>query len=288
MSFSKSFYDVCVSADHMLKETCQTLIDLGFQTIAVNQHLEEPASESKKKKKKGEAEEASDLVPPPICLAALTEVLKGKVKLINRLTFSFSDHLHVHKMTQCKNLRKYHLLAAIPTTQTALQIACSSLDVDIISFDPGRKWHFRLKRKQYNMAVERGLFFELMYSPAILDATARRNLIQTAHMYHSCGKSKNIIISSGGSHPFHIRGPYDIINLGLIFGLSEEQAKNAITGACRTLLLHGEGRRFGKAVAFIAQDGASENDHIVKTATSLGDESDHDGEFQSAHKKFRH
>lgn len=54
---------------------------------------------------------------------------------------------------------------------------------------------------------------EICYGPAILDSTKRKNTISTAHLYHAFGKSKNIIISSGAEDYYHIRGPYDIINL---------------------------------------------------------------------------
>nr|CAD7575892.1 unnamed protein product [Timema californicum] len=42
----------------------------------------------------------------------------------------------------------------------------------------------------YNMAADRGIYFELMYAPSIRDATARKNTISMAHMYHAYGKSK--------------------------------------------------------------------------------------------------
>lgn len=39
-----------------------------------------------------------------------------------------------------------------------------------------------------------------------------------------------------------------MFNRGLIFGLSEEQSKSAISHVCRTILLKAEGRRYGKTV----------------------------------------
>lgn len=54
---------------------------------------------------------------------------------------------------------------------------------------------------------------EICYSPAITDSTKRKNTISTSHLYHSFGKSKNIIVSSGATDYFQIRSPYDVINL---------------------------------------------------------------------------
>lgn len=64
------------------------------------------------------------------------------------------------------------------------------MDVDLISFDPDDIGLVKCNRKMYNLAVERGLSFEIMYTPAIRDSTARKNIIQLAHFYHAFGKSK--------------------------------------------------------------------------------------------------
>lgn len=45
-------------------------------------------------------------------------------------------------------------------------------------------------RKLYNLAAERGMWFELPYGLGVLDSNARRNLIQAGHLYHAIGKSK--------------------------------------------------------------------------------------------------
>lgn len=64
------------------------------------------------------------------------------------------------------------------------------MDVDLISFEPDDIGLVKCNRKMYNLAVERGLSFEIMYTPAIRDSTARKNIIQLAHFYHAFGKSK--------------------------------------------------------------------------------------------------
>jgi RNase P/RNase MRP subunit p30 len=64
------------------------------------------------------------------------------------------------------------------------------MDVDLISFDPDDMGLVKCSRKMYNLAVERGLSFEIMYTPAVRDSTVRKNIIQLAHFYHAFGKSK--------------------------------------------------------------------------------------------------
>uniref|UniRef100_A0A8C9DLX4 Ribonuclease P/MRP subunit p30 n=1 Tax=Prolemur simus TaxID=1328070 RepID=A0A8C9DLX4_PROSS len=82
-------------------------------------------------------------------------------------------------------------------------------------------------------AIDRGLGFELVYSPAIKDSTMRRYTISNALNLMQVCKGKSL----------EIRGPYDVANLGLLFGLSESDAKAAVSTNCRAALLHGETRK---------------------------------------------
>ena len=73
------------------------------------------------------------------------------------------------------------------------------MDIDIISFDPENAGVGKCTRKMYCLAVSRGISFEIVYSPAIRDSTARKNIIQMSHIYHAIGKSK---VSSFSVHSF--------------------------------------------------------------------------------------
>lgn len=97
--------------------------------------------------------------------------------------------------------------------QLLFQFTCSNLEADILSFDPENKMSLKLSRKLYFQLVDKGYHFELLYSPAIQDASKRQNLIHLSHLYHSFGKSKNVIMSSGAKYHYLIRSPYDIISL---------------------------------------------------------------------------
>lgn len=104
-------------------------------------------------------------------------------------------------------------MAAIPLTASAFQYACCTMDVDIISYRSEISPNYKINRKLYKQAVERGIYFEFTYSSALKNSTDRKNLISRAHLYRSIGKSVNIIISSGAQNEFQVRGPYDVINL---------------------------------------------------------------------------
>uniref|UniRef100_UPI003AACCD73 ribonuclease P protein subunit p30-like n=1 Tax=Centroberyx gerrardi TaxID=166262 RepID=UPI003AACCD73 len=129
-------------------------------------------------------------------------------------------------------------------------------DVDIICITVTEKLPFFFKRAPVNGAVERGLVFEVCYVPAIRDSTMRRYSIANAvSLLESC-KGKNVILSSGAEQPLELRGPYDIANLGLLFGLSEQDAKEAVSSTCRSALLHAETRKTASGIVYTTKPSA--------------------------------
>lgn len=149
-------------------------------------------------------------------------------------------------------------------TEASLQHCCQTFNGDIITFNTDEKF-MKCSRKFYKLAIQRNMFFEIQYAPAIVDRSKRRCIIRKAHGYYSMGKSENIIISSGATNAFHLRGPYDVANLGLIFGLSEEQSKNSLRNNCRSVLLRASGRKNGCAI-------------VISSGKAAGEESDDDSE----------
>ena len=83
-----------------------------------------------------------------------------------------------------------------------------------MTFDADAGIRLLVNRKAFQVAVKRGIFFEIKYAPAIADSSNRKDMIKIAHnfgMYR--GKSKSIIFSSGAKSVFELRGPYDVSNL---------------------------------------------------------------------------
>lgn len=66
---------------------------------------------------------------------------------------------------------------------------------------------------------------QISYAPALREETARRNFFANALALTRATRGKGIIISSGARSAFELRGPYDIINMATLFGLSEQDAK---------------------------------------------------------------
>lgn len=108
------------------------------------------------------------------------------------------------------------MVAGSPKSQAAFHHCCSTFAGDIITRiidDDAASQRINVAHKYYQLALRRGLVFELKYAPAIVDSSVRRETLAIAHTYASQRKAKNVIISSGALTKFQIRGPYDIANL---------------------------------------------------------------------------
>ena len=102
---------------------------------------------------------------------------------------------------------------------------------------------FYLKLPQIGQAIERGVHFEISYSPAIRDTTQRKYVISNALDIVRASKGRNLIFSSAAESAMDLRGPYDVSNLGRLFGLKEEQCKAAVSKNIRAVSYHAEGRK---------------------------------------------
>ena len=69
---------------------------------------------------------------------------------------------------------------------------------------------------------------QISYAPALREETARRNFFANALALTRATRGKGIIISSGARSAFELRGPYDVINMATLFGLSEQDAEVVI------------------------------------------------------------
>ncbi|XP_009318778.1 PREDICTED: ribonuclease P protein subunit p30 [Pygoscelis adeliae] len=174
-----------------------------------------------------------------------------RIKVLTRLTLVVSDPSHCNLLRSTSaNIRLYDIIAVFPKTEKLFHIACTTLDVDLVCINVTEKLPFYFRRPPVNMAIDRGIYFELLYTPAIKDSTMRRYTISNAISLMQICKGKNIVISSAAERPLELRGPYDVANLGLLFGLSESEAKAAVSTNCRATVLHGETRKSACGVVY--------------------------------------
>ncbi|XP_031486711.1 protein GAMETOPHYTE DEFECTIVE 1 isoform X2 [Nymphaea colorata] len=133
-------------------------------------------------------------------------------------------------------LQTYDLVAVRPTNQATFEHACQKAHVDLIAIDFSEKLQFRLKSQMVKAAIQRGLYFELIYSPLLSDTIAKSELINGAKLLVGWTGGKNIILSSSASTVNELRGPYDVANLSTLLGLSMQHAKAAMSRNCRSLM----------------------------------------------------
>lgn len=72
---------------------------MGYRTVALNQTVNESAMDNGKKKKE-ETKLISSVVPDPIDVSKLNEKWKGKLHILNRITFFCSNSTKAHTLVQ--------------------------------------------------------------------------------------------------------------------------------------------------------------------------------------------
>ncbi|XP_028585566.2 ribonuclease P protein subunit p30 [Podarcis muralis] len=226
-----------------LQKLVEAAAHLGYSTVAINYVVD---YDEKKK----------EIVKPlsPKELFTALPLVQGKskpIKILSRLTLVVSDPSHCNILRSTStNIKFYDIFAVFPKSGKLFHVACTTLDVDIVCINVTEKLPFYIKRPSVNVAIDRGIYFELIYVPAIKDSTMRRYTVSNALSLMQICRGKNIILSSAAEKPLQLRGPYDVANLGWLFGLSESNAKAAVSTNGRAVLLHGEARKTASGVVY--------------------------------------
>ena len=74
-------------------------------------------------------------------------------------------------------------------------------------------------------------------------ATARRNLIANATEIIRATRGKGIVISSEAKRALACRGPWDVINLAAVWGLGQENGREAVGREARAVVVQAEMKR---------------------------------------------
>ena len=117
----------------------------------------------------------------------------------------------------------------------------------MISLDLTSRIAYPLKFRTLGVAIERGIKFEICYAPGLLatDSSARRNLISNATQLIRATRGRGLIVSSEAARAVGCRGPWDVINLTTVWGLSQEKGKEALTKLARHAVVSAQLRRTG-------------------------------------------
>lgn len=206
-------------------------------------------------------------VPPQVPVSSLN-LPKTVSTVLTRLTVTIADAAQNHRLASLQP--HYSLLALRPTTQKALQLCCGSLECDLISLDLSQRLPFILKFSTVASALQRGVRFEICYSPGTQgggNGDARRNLISGAAALIRATRGRGIILSSEARDALSVRGPYDVINLAQVWGLGQERGKEALCEeAEKVVTLAGLKRTSFRGVVNVVQGGGERSGKEAVTA----------------------
>lgn len=139
---------------------------------------------------------------------------------------------------------QYDILALRPVDEKTLQLACGSLDCDIISLDLTQRFPFHFKFKTLSEAIKLGKKIEICYGQGLLgDSQGRRNLISNVTQLIRATRSRGLLISSEAKAAVACRGPWDAINLAAVWGLGQEKGYEAMTKEARNAMVGAQLKR---------------------------------------------
>ena len=128
--------------------------------------------------------------------------------------------------------------------EKTLQLACGSLDCDIISLDLSQRFQFHFKFKTLSEAIKLGKKIEICYGQGLLgDSQGRRNLISNVTQLIRATRARGLIISSEAKAAVACRGPWDAINLAAVWGLGQEKGYEAMTKEARNAVVGAQLKR---------------------------------------------
>ena len=166
------------------------------------------------------------------------------LEVFRRCTLSLSDPSQNHRLSTLAST--YDILALRPLTEAALQQACQSLDCDLVSFDFSQRLPFFLRPKTVSAALQRGVRFEICYGASFQNndgGLSRQNLIGNATQLIRATRGRGIVISSEARRVIACRGPADVINLAVLWGLAQDRAFEALSRAPRDVMSQAQMRR---------------------------------------------
>lgn len=224
-----------------LKNTVATLYSLGYTHVAINFTIDESV--------KIPVQSSEDI--NPIGISGLRKDLAKfeGLKLFTRLTIIVNDPGQCQGITRLQNA--FDIISIMPMNERALILCTTNLDIDLITLPMGSRMSFFLKHKTVGSAIEKGIKFEICYSPMIAGPAAysdtlqlspqgqlsRKNFFNNSLQLIRASRSRGLIVSSGAQQPLHVRNSNDIINLLKTLDLDSARSKATVTSNPEKVLI---------------------------------------------------
>lgn len=173
---------------------------------------------------------------------------RGKVfRQFSRVTFTANEQVVINKVFIHPTILSYDIVAIRPGEPAVLDTLARKTELfDIITID-----HLEEKRGKWlsmSKVMDRirndGVFYEIAYAESLMPASRRNTLFNGRVLIRSL-KSKNVIFSSGAETMLDLRSPVDVMNMSLLWGVANNEARKMISGFPKNLLLQAECRGTG-------------------------------------------
>lgn len=228
-----------------LHNTISMLYTMGYRYVAINFSISEnvrlPLSTPDKLN--------------PIPLADLRKKFADHegLHLFSRITLIIADPAKCQNILKLNNLACFDIISVQPTTEKALQLTTTNMDIDIVSLPMASRLPFFLKHKTVGQALSRGIKFEICYSGLIAGPAGYESasaLGTTGHIsrkifFGNCLqliralRCQGIVFSSGASEPLHVRNHTDILAVMRELGLKTSNAKEGFVKNPEAALVSG-------------------------------------------------
>ena len=149
------------------------------------------------------------------------------------------DELRHLALLQSPYLSRFAIISVAPSSEKLLH-TCLQSELDIIRLSLSTKRIFNLKKQHVNVAVDKGVVFEICYAPMLRSRDARRFTISNACRLSRQTAGKHLIVSSSAVKNIELRGAKDVENLATVFGLRYETARAAVSGTPSSTVKHSD------------------------------------------------
>lgn len=237
------------TTENSLSKLLISCFDLGYDRVVLCQtdnlrgSNTNNNSSKKKKRKLNETEEtptASSWTCPKPFIARIPDLIiqrcrqnNRKFRLYSRLNVIIHDNQSLHYLKRAEVQQHFDLISLQPSTRDILLYLLNSTTVqhELLVLDPSDPELLPFPSKLMRAAAERGITFELIYSNALRDSFERRNLLAFGRSLATniFKRGQSIIFSSNATNSLQIRSPYDMMEIGQLFGFNEEITKKMIS-----------------------------------------------------------
>ncbi|KAI7872530.1 RNase P subunit p30-domain-containing protein [Spinellus fusiger] len=152
------------------------------------------------------------------------EIFKD-IQQLRRVTMVVEDTKANYQLTASNPLNaEIDILAVQPTNIDICKHACQTYDIDLISIDLSKK-KMLPSHVATQVAISRGIFFEICYTQAYRDVDKRPVFYSNAKKLVELTRGKNIVFSSEALRALEIRSRSDLKIMGLLLGMTEAQVE---------------------------------------------------------------